>query len=220
MAPRFLGALVGDSPWHFIPLVILPMLFAQISALGIAYQRSSMKSKAFALANCLIFLSSTAVILTLLIPYQMGIRANLWGLMAGSLVSFGIYLALSIRYSLLGWCFSWGVLKKSLVYSLPLLPVIAGSWVASLSDRLILAYYGKIAEVGLYSISAAISRLLYFVNDAVTRVQQPLCFSALTEDRERGKKQISEFSRSLYLVPGAGLSCHGIFFKGTFIFTC
>jgi O-antigen/teichoic acid export membrane protein len=85
------------------------------------------------------------------------------------------------------------VLKRSLVFSLPLLPGLATSWITSLSDRLILAYYGRIAEVGLYSISFLIAQMVYFINDAVMRVQGPIGYSALTENIIEGKKQLSEF---------------------------
>jgi O-antigen/teichoic acid export membrane protein len=79
------------------------------------------------------------------------------------------------------------------LFSLPLIPNIAGGWIGGLSDRLIMAYYGKIEQVGLYSVSAQIALILYMINDAMTQVQGPIALSALTNNHEAGKKQISQF---------------------------
>jgi len=177
----------------YIPLIMIPSLFGQLSLLGSVFLRNNLKAKEINILNFVVFLCSTSITILLLIVFKMGIRANLYGAAIGSLVSFSFFLFISIKYSLLNFSFNLEIIRTSLVFSIPLIPNIAAGWIGGLSDRLILAYYGKIEQVGLYSISAQIALILYMINDALTQVQGPIALSALTDNREEGKKQISEF---------------------------
>ena len=192
-APYLFQSFPGIPYWPYIPLAVIPMFLSQLTVLGAMYLRNTLRTRLFTVMNFARFALATSIILILLISYNMGILANLYGICIGAIFLFGGYLFFSIRFSLLGFCFKQEQLSRSLRYSLPLLPSMAGSWIAGLSDRLILAYYGRIPEVGLYSISAMVSRLMYFAIDAITQVQGPISMSALTEDREIGKQKIAEF---------------------------
>jgi O-antigen/teichoic acid export membrane protein len=78
-------------------------------------------------------------------------------------------------------------------FSIPLIPNLAGAWISGFSNRLVIAHYGTNAEVGLFTIAVQLGYVIYFVNDAITQVQGPIAMSALTEDTEAGKRQMSEF---------------------------
>jgi O-antigen/teichoic acid export membrane protein len=177
----------------YMPLTLLPMLFGQLGQLGSIFLRSNLKAKEVSLINFAAFLCSTAITLVLLVPLRMGIQANLYGMAAAALVNFLYFAAVSVRCGILGFLFDRKVLRTCLIFSVPLIPNVAAGWITGLSDRLILAYYGKIEQAGLYSISVQIAYILYIINDAATQVQGPIGMSALTEDREAGKRQIAEF---------------------------
>ena len=133
--------------WPFLPLVILPTLLAQLTVLASGYLRSNLQTRTYTLINVAQFASSTMVAVTLLVPFKFGIEAPLYGNFAGILLSLGCYTFIAARYSLIGLCFDWGMLKRSLKYSIPFVPILAGSWITALSDRLILAYYGRIGRL-------------------------------------------------------------------------
>jgi O-antigen/teichoic acid export membrane protein len=192
-APLIFKSLVDIPYWPFMPLTIVPMLLSQLTDLGSGYLRANLKTRTFTIIKIARFVVSTSVVVILLVYFRLGIKANLYGAFCGSFLGLGLYIYLSLRYALLGFYFDWKILKRCLYYSIPFVPIIASSWIAGLSDRLILAYYGRVREVGLYSISANVARMLYFANDAITQVQGPISLSALTEDRELGKKQVCEF---------------------------
>ena len=193
LAPVFFRSLVDVPYWPFLPLTIVPALLTQLTDLSAGYLRANLKTKLFSSIRIVQFVLGTGMVVTLLVYFGLGIKANLYGAFFGALVSLACHMYLAYRYALLGLVFDRGILWKCLLYSIPFVPILAGSWITALSDRLILAYYGRVREVGLYSMSANISRMLYFVSDAVTQVQGPISLSALTEDRESGKKQIAEF---------------------------
>ena len=85
-------------------------------------------------------------------------------------------------------------IKKCLLYSLPLAPSIAGSWIAGLSDRLVIAKFVNLDAVGLYSLGFNIAMLLYIVQDAITQVTGPITMSGMVGDKERVKSKIIDFS--------------------------
>lgn len=193
LSPFIIQPLLNVPFLPYIPLIMIPTLFGQLSLLGSVFLRSNIKAKEITILNFIVFLCVTSVTLVLLINYKMGIRANLYAAAVGSIISLIFFIYISIKYRLLKFKFEWRTLWMSLMFSLPLIPNIAGGWIGGLSDRLIMAYYGKIEQVGLYSVSAQFALILYMVNDAITQVQGPIALSALTNNHEEGKKQISQF---------------------------
>ena len=104
----------------------------------------------------------------------MGILANLYGICIGAIFLFGGYLFFSIPLFSFRFLLQTGAIVTFVaLFSAAACLLWQASWIAGLSDRLILAYYGRIPEVGLYSISAMVSRLMYFAIDAITQVQGP-----------------------------------------------
>ena len=150
ISPYTLEPLLNIPFLPYIPLTIAPALFGQLGILGSVLFRANLKAKEISILNYVVFLSSTATILILLIPFNMGIQAKFYGAAVGVLINFIYFFDISVKHSLLGFHFDWQMLKRSLSYSIPLIPNIAGGWISGLSDRLILAYYGAIAQVGLY----------------------------------------------------------------------
>jgi O-antigen/teichoic acid export membrane protein len=177
----------------YIPLIMFPALLGQLSLLGSVFLRSTLKAKEYTILNFVVFLTTTSVTLILLTKYNMGIKANLYAGAIGAVITLIFFIYISLKYSLLKFKFEFKTLWVSLMFALPLIPNIAGGWIGGLSDRLIMTYYGKIEQVGLYSVSAQIALILYMVNDAITQVQGPIALSALTNNQEEGKRQISQF---------------------------
>ena len=71
-----------------------------------------------------------------------------------------------------------------LLYSIPLIPNIAGGWINGFSDRLIISKYVDYTATGIYSLAANLAFLLYVVQDSITQVQGALSMSGLLKDRK------------------------------------
>jgi len=177
----------------YIPLVFAPSLLNQLAIMGSLVFRANLKAREISVLNLVGFAASTSLTLVLLVPCKMGVLARLYGAALGPLINFVVFTVIAVRSSLLEFVFDVTMLRRGLLYSLPMIPNVAGGWINRISDRLILTYYGKLSEVGLYSLSAQIAYILYLINDATTQVQGPISMSALTEDTQAGKEQISEF---------------------------
>jgi O-antigen/teichoic acid export membrane protein len=185
---------LADVPFApYVPLVLVAPLFLQLGIMGSQLMRANLRARAVSLISLASFVATATVSLVLLIPFDQGVVSLLWGLAVGPLVSVVVFTTIAVRQGVLGWTFEWETLRRGLRFSIPLTPNLAGAWISGFSNRLILAHYGTLSEVGLFTIAVQLSFVIYFVTDAVTQVQGPIGMSALTEDTEAGKRQMSEF---------------------------
>lgn len=90
-------------------------------------------------------------------------------------------------------------IKRSLKFSLPLLPNLAAGWICMFSDRLILTYYGQLENVAVYSVAAQLTLIIYIFNDAITKVNGPLTLSGLSSNEQKAASEIQNFIE-IYLV--------------------
>jgi O-antigen/teichoic acid export membrane protein len=177
----------------YVPLVLVAPLFLQLGIMGSQLMRANLRARTVSLISLASFVATAAVSLVLLIAFDEGVVSLLWGLAVGPLVSVVAFTTIAVRQGVLGWTFEWATLRRGLRFSIPLTPNLAGAWISGFSNRLILAHYGTLSEVGLFTIAVQVSLVIYFVTDAITQVQGPIGMSALTEDTEAGKRQMSEF---------------------------
>ena len=77
---------------------------------------------------------------------------------------------------------------------------------------IIMAFYGKLEEAGIYSVAASFTMLLYILNDAVTQVQGPLSLSGLTENKKTAKIEMQNFLIVL-------ISAMSVFYLGLSLFS-
>ncbi len=196
----------GMMPFSYLWLTFIPALLMQIGQLGTVFLRQSLDSRRTTFLEVGTALLSIAITLPLLIMLDMGVMAKLIGSMVAAVFIFVYYSRYFVSKSLLGFVWDFQILRKSLLYSLPLLPSVAAGWVAGMSDRLILAKYGSIESVGIYSLAATLATLLYVIQDAVTQVTGPISMSGLVHDRQATLKKMSQLSLLIWaLMLGADL---------------
>lgn len=193
LAPLTIQPLVDVPFTPYVPLVVLAPLFLQLALMGSQLMRAKLRARQVTLISLVSFAATATVSLVLLIPFDQGVVSLLWGLATGQFLSFVIFTVIAVRQGVLGWTFHWPTLRRGLLFSIPLMPNLAGAWISGFSNRLVIAHYGSNAEVGLFTIAVQLSLVIYFVTDAITQVQGPIGMSALTEDTEAGKRQMSEF---------------------------
>jgi len=179
--------------WPIIPLITLPALFNQLNSMASQLLRAELRSRDLATLGIFNIVLGSGVSIILLAFFNLGIVALLVSGFLQSLVSIGYYLLHIRKEKILKMVFDFSILKRSLLFSMPLLPNAAGGWITAFSDRMIMTYFGAISQLGIYSIAFNISRNIYHINDAITQVQSPIAMSALSDNLESGKKMISEF---------------------------
>lgn len=175
-------------------LAFIPTLFSQIGLLGIIFLRQSLRAKDTTILQVITTCLGIGITIPLLILFKWGIVAKLVGDACVALFIFSFYTIYFYKNDLLGFVFNKTLLVTCLAYSLPLIPNIAGGWISSLSDRLIIAKYMNTQAVGLYSLGVQLAQVLYLAQDAITQVTGPISMSGLVNDKQATKYKIAKFS--------------------------
>ncbi len=204
-APIWMKKLLGIESYPFAYLAFIPVLFTQIGFLGSVFLRQSLQSIKISIIEIVSVALSLGVSMPLLIIAKYGVIAKLLGFAVVSLFVFFFYTFYFFRNKLLSLRFNGSLLIKCLAFSIPLIPNIAGGWIAGFSDRIILAGYSGLKNVGLYSLAYQLAISLYILQDAITQVQGPISISGLIYDKEATKEKIAKFSLILF---GLMLTAH------------
>lgn len=192
------GAFLPDVPYVYFILAILPCLCIQLGQLGMIFLRQSLDSKRTTLIEISGSLILVVITLPLLIWFQWGVMARLVGALVPALLIFTYYVSFFRKKGLLKIFLDFSLLRNCLWYSIPLIPNVAGGWISSLSDRLVLAKYADLNAVGLYSLAFNLGQILYLIQDAITQVTGAVSMSGLVDDKENTKKKMADLSLNLW----------------------
>ena len=182
------------------PLLVIafvPVLFVQLGKLGISFLQQSLAAKTVGVIQVLSSLLKFATVFPLLAIFALGVQGVLIAAAVAAISTFLLITHQMIKYQVLTWSFDKNVLRQALLYSLPLVPGLATTWINSISDRLIIAKYDSLEGAGLYAFAFQIGLILYLVGDAISRVLAPLAISGLKHDIETTKKNIITTSLQL-----------------------
>ena len=125
--------------------------------------------------------------------FDLGLTGKYIALLCGTSASVLISTWVLWQEGLLRFKFSLPMLKESLLFSIPLVPSIASSWIAGLSDRVILSWYGSLAETGIYSVGYGIGKGLSLFTESVFMVYGPMIYAMLKKDTDIARIRIERF---------------------------
>lgn len=111
------------------------------------------------LLNTVIIISCNLIFLLVL---KLGIIGYLLSSIIGHFFCF-IFMFLSAKlykYIVLPFKFDFVLIKKMILYSLPIIPNSLSWWIANSSDKYILKYFSDISNVGIYSVAYKIPTLI------------------------------------------------------------
>ncbi len=158
----------------FDPYIRLALFINAADVTGVvplAYFRVKQKAIPFVLLTFLQILIGTGLSLYLVIHLKMGVLGRYYGLLGAGLV-------MLVSYFIIIWKISslrpdMNLLKKSLVFSLPLCPTAFFTTVMNMSDRLILERYVSLSEIGIYSIGFMVANGLSILTNGIYKATEP-----------------------------------------------
>ena len=88
------------------------------------------------------------------------------------------------------------MLKKSLVFSTPMIPGLLSAFILNLSDRIFIERYFSTSEVGLYSLAYKISGIIGLIGSSFLIAYGPLFYKyANSEDQKEAKINLSRYNQ-------------------------
>lgn len=116
---------------------------------------------------------------------EQGALGALRGMLIGAGITAVVAIAVTLRLASPRFSRRW--IRLALAFSLPLVPHLLGTWVLYLSDRLVLERFVSAADLGLYSLGAAIGTAMHFLATAAGRAFAPAITLALKDPAQRGQ---------------------------------
>ena len=182
----------------FYLYVILASFFSVFFEIPKKYLMLKGKAGYFVTLSFAEFLITSAFILWFIIYKDEGASGYLKGGLVSSLIFLPVYFILSIK--IIRIKISLVILKNVLVYSLPIVPTLLTGWVIDLSDRIFIARYFSLTEVGIYSLAYKIAGTVLIISTAYQMSYKPLFFKlANSIDTKKSSKIINDYN-SLYII--------------------
>ncbi|CAI3469821.1 lipopolysaccharide biosynthesis protein [Enterococcus cecorum] len=158
----FKDSLFFVNKWMFFILLMI----TSIEMLLLYFSRGLNKNVDFAFAgvlNTVVLLASNIILLVYL---HLGINGYIYSLILASLLS-SIYLILRLQiYNFFSLKYlDLSLMRKILVYSLPMMPNAIMWWIMNTSDRYIIYYYLGIAATGIYAISYKLPSIISVITN-------------------------------------------------------
>jgi len=188
---------LGASAWPHLAIACTIPLASKLNVLAAAHFRAYHRSGIVTISSAAGFLSGAAVSIVLLLQFDMGVSALLWGALIGPCVSivWGYYhLA---QDGLIGWVFSFKLLRETLGYSLGVLPMAAAAWLAGQADAIFVAEFDDMTGSGVYSVAFDIGRLINLLVMSIFMAYTPMIFRMLKEDPAKNIVRIEQFQAFL-----------------------
>jgi len=112
-------------------------------------------------------------------------------------------LFLYITFKKIKLTFSFKILKESLRFSLPTVPVTVSYWILNLSDRIFIERYFDLNEVGIYSIANKIAEVSVVLIGALSSAYSPVFYTLANSENQSGvKSKIRQFNYSYIIISG------------------
>jgi O-antigen/teichoic acid export membrane protein len=204
-----LGRIFDDVPYN--PLMLIAVLTAAATPLYTTYLRTLQtrhQSLVFVILNSSKFIVSASLIVILVLVCG-------WkelGPVAGRAIVSGVYL-LIVGVMLLReikLCIRWRYLKRSLGFSLPVLPGALTTQASNVADQVVLSIMSGKEAVGLYRAGYQFGYVLSVVSIAVNSAFSPTFYEAMKMDDRTKLNELKRFS--LYLTFGYCLFAAGLSF--------
>lgn len=117
------------------------------------------------------------------IVFVVFLRQGVKGIFIATLIANAVYAIplTRITFRSVSLSVNWKHLRASLAFSLPFVPHRLGTWVLNVSDRIVLANFVTLADVGLYNLGYRFGTILAAVFDAVNLAFTPFFFKTARE---------------------------------------
>ena len=178
-------------------LAYISIYLGQLNNLFICFYKQEVNSKIVLKLDLIGVLTSpsSALLIQLILLY--GPQSKFIGIIISMIILLIINLYLFYKRGLFSLSFDKEMGKEMILYSIPFMPNYIGGWIMDLSDRIVIAKVVNISSVGIYSVANQLSRVLYIIQDSLTKVQYPMLMKSLTSNDETSFHLIKNFNHKI-----------------------
>lgn len=181
-----------------VPVIIYAFLAALIQYSQIIMQVEQ-NGKSFLLISMLLLITYNVISLLFLFLYEKTYAAMVYGnLVANAIVLPFAYYRIRKK---LKFEFDFSILSSTIRFSFPLLLMAIFAWALNMSDRLFLANFSTLKDLGLYSMGSKIVSVMILLDGAIFQAYGPYFFNLANNEAEYiAKDKIKETNNAITLI--------------------
>lgn len=187
---------INFYPYYFY--TIITTFCFNLSLLSkIFYRLKNQANKYFILSAFELMLTTGFILWFIVSKEEMGLGV-IKGKMIGFLILSPIYIVIVLRHIRIK--FKLKMLKNALSFTLPIIPTLVAAWMLGQSDKIFIADYLSLEDVGIYSLSKRIAGLIGLVSGAFMLAYHPLYFEIANSDNQtRAKNRLFKYNNVIIL---------------------
>lgn len=193
----------NSSEVKFFPYGFTVVLYAVLSEMNSCYYIFLKNEKSL---GKFVFISLLQIILVISFQFyyiviaRAGVQGALFGMLLSNIIT--TLTILVMERGILTWHINREMIRKSLKFSINLIPYLIIFWVLTKGGKLFLERYHDLETVGLFALLVTIVGVISLVVDAVVNGVRPFLFELFSEPESKlGKEKIRLLIRMLVLIP-------------------
>jgi O-antigen/teichoic acid export membrane protein len=150
--------------------------------------------------------------------FVVSLKLGAYGVLLSQLVSGAVVATVVLYIATRAWfvrSVAWHYVRTGLGYGLPLVPHGIASWILQASDRVLLARFVPLAEVGLYNFGYTLGMGMQFLVMGINQAWSPHYFRLMKSDPGADRKIIRVVS--VYISAMGGICLAGALFAGEIV---
>jgi len=204
------GKLMAIAFHPYIELAIGIALAGLLPQIILSVFQVQEKAKTYALFTIFSFLATVGFVVYHVVFLKEGAQGSLEGTLTGMLIMSVIAFTL-LKKNWLVPAFNMVTVRKSLGYSVPLIPHLLMIWVMMGSDVFILQYFRPMPEVGIYSLGYTLGFAFFVVTGALSKAWVPIFYRHA--DDETQQNALSQVITTMLMLMLFVVACSMLFLK-------
>ena len=195
-----LGLIYKSIPFYpFYAYAIVTAYFSVFERLPKIYLQLQQKAGSFVILSIMQFVANTAFILWFIVGLKTGAEGMLKGQMLGHVLMLPVFLF--IGFKIINFTVKLSIVRKSLNFSLPMVPTLLCAWVLNLSDRIFIERYFSLADVGIYSLGYNIAGLVFIIAGSFSLAYSPVFYKlAGSHNRVAAKRTLYSYNNMYVMI--------------------
>ena len=173
----------------------LTTFFLTFSLIPKNYYRLKNMAGKYMMISLVQMVLSIVFIIWFMVINKEGAEGMLKGKMVAFLLMAPVFLFITIKH--IKFSFDIKILKQSLNFSLPIIPTLIAAWALSQFDRILIAKYFTLSDVGIFSLSKRIAGLITMFSGSFMLAYHPIFFElANSIDQVKAKTKLYKYNNT------------------------
>lgn len=213
---NIIQAIFSDINFYpYYAYAILTTFFLTFSLIPKNYYRLKNEAGKYLIISVLQLVLSIALIIWFMVINKEGAEGMLKGKMIAFFLMVPLFLYITIKH--VNFSFDAKMLKQSMNFSLPIIPALIAAWAISQFDRILIAKYFTLSDVGIFSLSKRIVGLIRMLSGSFMLAYHPIFFElANSKNQFVARKKLYKYN-NIYIITITLFAFLIVFFSKEFI---